>query len=288
MYNCFLKDVRLESHRNQLIPAPQALRFSSFNVRFFRSGYGALKLADTTSEILRIIKTINADIYAFQEVPESTVDDFQKQLSGVGYHHTVVAAAPAVHQLTAGLSFGEGEQLMVILASRRKFAMTGQASLGDGSAAFGAVDLGNNRLVFAYSVHLSVRCPPEARKEQIWQLLKHESPGAALVLIGGDMQQPEQSDYPSEEWAAIARDLTAAKLPLSDGVLGLFLDSGFSQARLSVGVRMTAWNGVVVDKMFFKFKHPNLLKYEAGYTYFTNVSDHLPIISDFAFAAQVT
>lgn len=41
---------------------------------------------------------------------------------------------------------------------------------------------------------------------------------APLVVVGGDLNQPNQGDYPAVEWAAISADLIRAGLPLSDGV----------------------------------------------------------------------
>ena len=42
-----------------------------------------------------------------------------------------------------------------------------------------------------------------------------------LVLIAGDFNQPNKSDYPASEWSLIAEDLNACNLPEDDGEEGL-------------------------------------------------------------------
>lgn len=304
MYQCFLKDVRRERWRNRWVESSHSssgFRFASFNIHFFRSGPGAKQLADTTQTILQDIRQINADAVAVQEVPVSLVPEFRQQLVAIGYEHTMAATAPKVHKVS-----GDGEQLMVMVVSRQPFLTSGAVTIGDGEAAYAAVRWSESEVVLMFSVHLSVRCPPEARLSQMQRLLAHmKSPrrligehllpqgSAFLLLTGGDMQQPYSRDYPADEWRAIAADLNATGLPSTDGVRQLMASSGFSDARTQLdnegpgmpGPRMTAWNGVVVDNIYFKLlsgeKSLPPLELNSVNILYTESSDHLPIVATF-------
>jgi hypothetical protein len=157
-----------------------------------------------------------------------------------------------------------------------------------------------------YSVHLSVRCPAATRRFEVEAVLAHAAakvaaasaaaaavaegvgalPGGPvsslvvpLVLVGGDMNQPVALDYPAGEWSAMARDLTAANLPLDDGGREAFTHAGFlpaftlgvdasllpdeateqtddraDQRRVFVTPASTAWNGAAVDFLYANVK----------------------------------
>lgn len=140
-----------------------------------------------------------------------------------------------------------------------------------------------------YSVHLSVRCPAATRRREVEAVLAHaaaematelapaaaeagsaakdtvptsaRNPAAPLVLVCGDMNQPVALDYPPYEWEALARDLTAARLPLDDGGRAAFADAhlypSFSLVPAVDNIQKkhqefvvpasTAWNGAAVD-----------------------------------------
>ena len=130
--------------------------------------------------------------------------------------------------------------------------------------------------------------------------------------MGGDFNPPNQEDYPAEEWAAIAADMTRANLPLTDGVRAELRRAGFlpsfelpvepslaarggggesSEGGTSAPTRpplpaTTAWNGAVVDYLFAQQSSsdrppPTALEHEATYVHHTSVSDHLPLVVDF-------
>ena len=171
---------------------------------------------------------------------------------------------------------------------------------------------GRRRTVASYTMHLSVRCPPSTRLNEMAALLadlarREKDRGGALfvpalrvggrqgacstahhttttttttttthhhppttihpttanrqppmpavfdlVLISGDFNQPNKSDYPASEWALIAEDLKACNLPEDDGVMQLLRENDFLPSYEAAGrgrmpVRTTCWNGCVVS-----------------------------------------
>ena len=172
---------------------------------------------------------------------------------------------------------------------------------------------GRRRTVASYTMHLSVRCPPSTRLNEMAALLadlarrekdrggalfvralrvggregacssahhttttttttthhhppntihptptaNHQPPMPAefdLVLISGDFNQPNKSDYPASEWALIAEDLKACNLPEDDGVMQLLRENDFLPSYEAAGrgrmpVRTTCWNGCVVSSV---------------------------------------
>ena len=208
-----------------------------------------------------------------------------------------------------------------------------------------------------YSVHLSVRCDGETRRQEVAALLDHAAamlekasttfkegeededakgkkeegssssssssssgllsslpPVVALTLLGGDFNQPNEGDYPPDEWAAMAGDMERAKLPLSDGVRDSLAAAGFTPtfqqqqqqqqqcktpSRHSPMPATTAWNGAVVDYLYVRHPPPQMdeaegkekkagrtgevsfLDCESTYIHSTLTSDHLPLIVDF-------
>ena len=108
------------------------------------------------------------------------------------------------------------------------------------------------------------------------------------VLISGDFNQPNEGDYPADEWAAIAKDMEFAKLPLTDGAMDALRAAGFApswelaeKARPLVG--SSAWNGAVVDYCYVPSQRGRRggLAVEATYFWHTDASDHLPLVVDF-------
>lgn len=211
------------------------------------------------------------------------------------------------------------------------------APMLDGAAAFAEVVLpptsgGNSLLV--YSIHLSTRCPPTKRRQEVEAVLRHATvratggadnalandatagrPAPIATLVAGDFNQPNEDDYPSDEWAVLAADLDAARLPRTDGAMAAMRAAGFvpSWERPEAVARplaaSSAWNGAIVDYCFVRangvacehgkgsqqalhhhqhhhrhHRHgstPGGITVEASYFYHTLASDHLPLVVDF-------
>ena len=118
-------------------------------------------------------------------------------------------------------------------------------------------------------------------------------PPLAGTLIGGDFNQPAARDYPHAEWAAMAADMQGAGLPLSDGVAELLVRSGlkhsFDEAAPHAKPPGTsAWSGGLVD---FVWHLPAAaeaaaasghLRCVGSWLAYTDASDHLPLVADYA------
>jgi endonuclease/exonuclease/phosphatase family metal-dependent hydrolase len=199
----------------------------------------------------------------------------------------------------------------------------------DGHAAFAEIDLDTQPLegapsdafaprLLVYSVHLSTRCSPSKRREEIRAVARHAADVARAhstasrapplaTLLGGDFNQPNAADYPADEWRAIAADMRAAGLAEDDGVMGSLRRLGYvpSWERPEAHPRpmgaTSAWNGALVDYVYVRSERGSqgssvprtgsdgadararqpTLQVEATYVYGTLASDHLPLVVDF-------
>jgi endonuclease/exonuclease/phosphatase family metal-dependent hydrolase len=155
----------------------------------------------------------------------------------LGYRYVAVAPEPDCHVLPESVRCAPGSRLAVGVLSRLPLSDCAAVPLGgdshgcaaravvtmpSGGAAETEAELaavGQALRVALYSVHLSVRCGPELRREEISGVLAdaaewrercsasaaEESGGRCTVLIGGDFNQPTERDYPSDVWAAMAK-----------------------------------------------------------------------------------
>jgi len=314
MYECFRRDVaRGQRSENMVIPehtgiltSVSRLRLLSFNVHFFRSGYSGVELGDSSDEIFAVVKLLNPDLVLLQEVPASRIAETEQRLQALGYAYHVAAGSGDAHVLPPTGSFAH-ERLHVCIASRLPLGRKGPVLMDvDGHAAFVEVELPRpvhgeqhrsaqfggdaQPRLRVYCLHLSVRCDASKRQREVAAVLRHAadaSTPAAMTLIAGDFNQPNEPDYPAEEWRAIAADLRAAKLPLSDGTMEALRTGGFVPSWEAATlprplVASTAWNGAVVDYCYCSKPgaEPPPVEVEATYAYATLASDHLPLVVD--------
>ena len=298
-YECYHRDIaRGEAFENTEIPhnAPtdRRVRFVSFNVHFFAKGYSNVCLGSNSEEVLQIFKTLNADVILVQEVPQSALSKFKRNLASLGYTHTVSAGSSDIHVLPADSPYYPGERLHVMIAARLPLLRTAAVPMLNGHAAFAEVSLstGSGPVASAavYCVHLSVRCEPATRRREIEAVLRHakDEVGHGLpTFIAGDMNQPNEGDYPAAEWQVIAKDMTRAKLPLTDGVMDSLRDQGlrpvWEVATLPRPLSpSSAWNAALVDYCYVSELSQSGIEIAASYFLHTAASDHLPLVVDVA------
>lgn len=241
--------------------------------------------------VLEILKELNPDVVLLQEVIPT--DEILTAFKAMGFAHTILAGSSDAHVLPATQPSFPNQRLHVSVLCREPAVVDSQEriSMGSGAAAFTSFHIAGASQqplrIGVVSLHLSVRCPPEARKaeaEAVLDFLRKEGTTFDLTVVAGDFNQPSELDYPSEDWAILAQDLTKAQLPLTDGVVVMMRNAGFTPSLgrdllhgFGFPVRSTAWNGAVVDYIFFQgnaevaFSSP----------YFTLASDHLPLVADF-------
>jgi endonuclease/exonuclease/phosphatase family metal-dependent hydrolase len=238
LYESFCHDVRSQCVGNGSIPPHAAgkvaqerrLRVVTFNVHYFQAGYSGVDKGDTTDEVMDILSQLNGDVLLLQEVPASLVKTVERRLATFGYPHTIAASSGDAHVLPSSCAF-PGQRLHVLVSSRLPFRQSGAVPMLDGHAAFAEIALplpassvpaagSLTSSVFSalvYSVHLSVRCEGAKRCAEVGAVLSHVAERRragveAVALIGGDLNQPNEADYPSQEWRVIAEDLRRAKL----------------------------------------------------------------------------
>ena len=303
MYESFRRDVsRGITIENPSIPAhsgvasggvPRRLRLVSFNVHFFQKGYSGVELGDSREEVLKLVADLNPELLLLQEVPKSVLPDLYRRLAAIGFPHVVAGGSADAHVLADDIASYPGERLHVVLASRLPLHSSTAVPMLDGHAAFAEVDLSSaapgapNLLL--YTLHLSVRCEASKRMHEVEAVIKDVAARGALGLpsiVCGDFNQPNQCDYPAAEWAAIAKDMAFAKLPLTDGAMDALREAGYTPSwEVALTPRplaaSSAWNGAVVDYCYTKLPPRSGIAVEATYVYHTELSDHLPLVVDF-------
>jgi len=196
-------------------------------------------------------------------------------LRSSGYEHFVQAPSADAHVLAAESAVFAGERLHVLIASRLPLRQSAKVAMtAGGYAAFAEVEIAPRKTVLVYTLHCSVRCAAEVRRQEVEAVLHHaaglehttpsadapaphQRPRVIGHIVGGDFNQPNEAEYPPGEWRAISKDLAAAGLPASDGVMDAMRAARFTPAwELATHVRplapSTAWNGAVVDYLYVR------------------------------------
>ena len=122
------------------------------------------------------------------------------------------------------------------------------------------------------------------------KILEHSSLDG--VLVAADFNQPRMCDQPVEEWKIVREAFKRFKQPEDDGVAGLLQKHGFiacwdlAAARNFPGSGappLTHWTGTTVDFVYTHMQKrwfrscPKLI---GTYVFFTDASDHLPVLVD--------
>lgn len=303
MYDCFKRDVAKGEAANAQIPPhfafdaarqQRTLRVMTFNVHFFQKGFSGVCLGDATDEVMDAIERSNPDVLMLQEVPPSLLDSLRKRLHVLGLVYFVAAGSADVHILDPSVGVFPNERLHVAVASKLPFRRNGAAPMLDGHAAFAEVALDATTSALLYSVHLSVRCEATKRRDEVAAVVEHARTHGmphVLTIVAGDMNQPNEADYPEQEWAAIADDMRRAKLDLSDGAMECMRAAGFEPTfDMAATARplpaTTAWNGALVDYIYVSKREATLwggglqTRVEGTWAYHTLASDHLPLVAD--------
>jgi len=169
-------------------------------------------------------------------------------LRSSGYEHFVQAPSADAHVLAAESAVFAGERLHVLIASRLPLRQSAKVAMtAGGYAAFAEVEIAPRKTVLVYTLHCSVRCAAEVRRQEVEAVLHHaaglehttpsadapaphQRPRVIGHIVGGDFNQPNEAEYPPGEWRAISKDLAAAGLPASDGVMDAMRAARFTPA----------------------------------------------------------
>lgn len=309
MYDCFKRDVAVGEVSNSDVSSSHVnyaggrgtLRVMTFNVHFFQQGFSGKCFGDSMDDVMSILKRVNPDVLMLQEVPPSLLEPLRARLKatcGLSFSNVIAAGSADVHILDPAVGVYPNERLHVVLASRVPFARCAAVPMLDGNAAFAelCLDAAGKRTALLYCLHLSVRCEASKRRDEVAAVLEHAKAlgggggggdgSGRLTLIAGDFNQPNASDYPEAEWAAIADDMTRAKLDLDDGAMACLRAAGFVPTfEAAKNPRplptTTAWNGALVDYIYTNNQpRRHHVEVDATYVYHTLASDHLPLVCD--------
>lgn len=122
-----------------------------------------------------------------------------------------------------------------------------------------------------------------------------------VVVLAADFNQPRKRDHPPEEWEVISVANRRFKNPEDDGVARLLSDAGFRASWDQSGAHrnfpgdsappMTHWTGTTLDFAYYRCQGnagdaTAVVRVHGAYLFFTDLSDHLPIVVDIEMPAE--
>eukprot|EP01062_Namystynia_karyoxenos_P070373 TRINITY_DN65742_c0_g1_i1.p1 TRINITY_DN65742_c0_g1~~TRINITY_DN65742_c0_g1_i1.p1 ORF type:complete len:351 (+),score=65.36 TRINITY_DN65742_c0_g1_i1:71-1054(+) len=270
-------------------PACAALRVVQWNINVLQGPDS--RSTQQPQAVHAVLGAQNAEVIVLQECG-CTSDDVEAQDSANS------GEAPSGIAQLAALLRADGYELHIarnyypaLLASRLPMAHAEYVQLDDyRGAACGVVNCGG-RQVRIYATHLD-HSSGEARKLEAGRLLQHHGAAARScplpTLVFADWNQPRQQDYTPEEWAQIARSAAGRCAPEDDGVSSLLASAGFRNCFDAVTATrnwpagspppLTHWAGICIDSAY-----GSGLDAVGTYVVSSELSDHLPVVSDWAF-----
>jgi endonuclease/exonuclease/phosphatase family metal-dependent hydrolase len=237
----------VERHRglNQWIPAKPSncLRLLTFNVHYFRDHHGN----SNADQVFQTIREIGADLVLLNEMPHTlsrlVYEKYDAIMRQMGYSSVVRAFAESF------------EELGNVLYSKNPFVETFAFPIAGGSrsVAAGSLKIDDNEFLFVGS-HLAVGNENHRMQnvQSIWEFLVSLPKTYRNTFLMGDFNSWPNSD-----------------------VLKYCRKMGFHDACPNPP-KVTCWTGTRID--YILHRDPSQLT--NYYTYYTSISDHLPIITD--------
>ncbi|HVX00496.1 MAG TPA: endonuclease/exonuclease/phosphatase family protein, partial [Candidatus Babeliaceae bacterium] len=258
------------------------LRIVSFNVRMWTD----LADKDNFDRVLGVVKELNPDVLVMQEV-----NNWDKTYSVyTSLEYNTIAASCITNDPPFGVViFAKNCSVIGSYGARFK-----NQRLPSRELCFVRLDLQVNSIPLAiYGTHLEVdqvtskESMENVRALQLkeilsdTQILSHNH-----IIIAGDFNSVREKDYNYElakrkVWDMVRQRFNAYGISLEPHVLALLEQDGYRSSFEVLnwnGPKYTAWAGLVLDFIFFS---RNFSKSIIGsYVYYTDISDHLPIIVD--------
>ena len=312
MYEHFCQDMKgITSLPSLKRKTENAFVVGTFNVHFFQRGFSGTCLANSMKEFIEFMKEQQPDFMLLQEVP---CWDISKSMMDIGYRIAVVADCPECHVLPEDLQVFDMNNksrlckytmkdrrlrtMIVYRATERKNPWTLVSSEyipideRKGRVSLATFSNEEDRLIGLISVHLSVRCDPSRRLNEIKNLIRYcnsNLKACDLIVVAGDFNQAVESDYTPEYWKILAKDMTRAQVPLSDGVSEFMSKHNFScsfkACKLPVPA-VTCWGASRVDWVYFRDQSEGELRISDAKIIGTDISDHAPLFSTFSFVKR--
>lgn len=281
----FLEDVRNFEYENQYIPEKQhgMFRVMCFNVRMWTTVHEESNF-DTASSL---IQKLDPDILILQEVV-----DWQRT-----YNHYVACGynAIAAHCKTKNPPFSPvifAKNCTIVKAEDVVFKAQMNPSR---ELCYVRLDVIKNGLpITVYNTHLEVDqkqlclSTEDVRKKELEEILAdikqldHQN-----IIIAGDFNSVQEKDYAytvdgQPVWDLLKQAYASNNVPLVPQVLDVMACQGYRTSFEQIGwagPKFTNWASRVLD--FVYLSSGWRLKQLGSYIYYTDMSDHLPIIVDF-------
>lgn len=280
----FLKDVRKYCSENIHIPSKSknSLRIMTFNVRMWTNIYDQPNF----NQIVKNIKELNPDLLILQEVTdwEKTSTYFNQ----LGYDQIGISC------ITKNPSFGSAILAKNCLVKNHFSSIFSNQSDSSRELSFVRLDLEvNNKNISVYGTHLEVddlknkKSLEIIREKQLEEIFKNiRTLNHSNIIIAGDFNSIREQDYDFKINNFMAWNLLKMryeyilKATFNPSTLSLFSKYGFASSFELLGwngPKFTSWIGAVLDFIFF---NANNFSLEGSYVYYTDSSDHLPVIAD--------
>lgn len=290
----FVNDCNDLKEQNKAIPAHKngdgLFRVASYNVHYW-AGPSTTNEQPYFTEVLQVLKEINADVVILEEVVWNTPQYSKEKLNTASFLEKFEALGYKYHQFVQTINFYGGPFGNAILskypinAISKKFTNGGKEPRAYINA---TVTLPNNKTISVYGTHLDVFDETgDIRSGQIDELLNtiRENDKNENILIAADFNEARKQDYNEETWNLIVKDRASLKWPTSTKVSKALKANNFTdcfERGRFVGPQFTVWTGTAVD--FIYLNKSWKLPLAGCYTYFDASSDHIPVIMDIKIA----
>lgn len=258
------------------------VRFMTYNVHFWK---GKNK-ENIVEPVLGLIKKINPDILCLQEViwDENNKKELTQKFEELGYKYggdkTFVAGKGALGNIVFSKY-----PLSNLYSKKYKNPVRKEYR-----AFTGATVTFNDKPIRFYCTHLDVWDETEnARLEEITELtdhIKNNDANIKNVIFMGDFNALRKEDYNysvngKKVWEILVADDKKRKITTSTKALDCVKKLGYKDTYTLINKKpiFTVWSGKIVDFVFIKPGGDLILK--DSQVYYSGISDHLPVITDF-------
>ena len=285
LQSAFLKDTKKHAGENTYVPAKEKniLRVITFNVCMWHT----IHKEPNFNEIGQLISTLDPDIIIFQEVV-----DWPKThayYASCGYSELapmcdtkLPAHTPTIFAKNGTVTYMHGAIFKDQMNPQRELSYVRL------DADFHGIPL------TIYGLHLEVdqiktgHCNEDIREKQLEELVADaEQLPHKNVIIAGDFNTVREQDYcytidHIDVWQLVKKAYASVNIAIEPHALGYLAEQGYRTSFELLNwhnPKYTNWASRALD---FIFMSPGWsLPIVGSYVYYTDLSDHLPIIADF-------
>jgi endonuclease/exonuclease/phosphatase family metal-dependent hydrolase len=257
------------------------LRIISYNVHSWKN----IQHTNTEVENLELFRAIDADVICLQEVVND--EKFISQVTAIfpntyfcptmtrydgGFGNMILSKHPIISKSFQCISSDTFEKRCVMKIT---------------------IDPGENcNLINIYNCHLDVYDATEQTRlkqmEQIYKFMQEQEGEYTKSILCGDFNSIHSKDYSIEKWKDILaqdQERQVKTLEIAQNYIRTQMQLKHCFALKKYWVPLTVWSGRVVDYIFFGKSWSQNEIIEAS-LFFTDISDHLPVIADITLRVQ--